>query len=531
MTESEGTPARNPAWKRIAGLAGLILLLALQIMATTSNWDEVLIDGRVYFVDADCYSRMTRVAAILDGGPWSLRSHSFENWPDGTRPHTTAGMDLLIAGGARTLGFFGISNSTDWAGAWISPLLGALTLIILWAWGGVMNLRFRWAMLLLIAVSPILAQAFKFGRPDHQSLVLFLITVGTALEALVWRKPGHRAVIVAWGLVWGSALWVSLYEPVILLGAILILRFGLLRGAAWTQGKLTGLSIAAGVFAVTLLMDGWRFGGSPPEVAEFFPRWAEQIGELAKVSLFSSAWFSWVGWLAPFGAFALAWNAWKERNPLSGLWIGMILLTTLLTMWQLRWGCYFAIVTAIALPFALQSLPVRSFVLAAGFILSLWPVADAWDWNTFPSPELQAKESEQIAERVQLREIAEMLRSGESRAILAPWWLTPPLVYWSGQPGVAGSSHQSLPGTVASAQFFLAGNPQSAMAILRDRKVRYVILDDPERTLSTSASLLQTEPTANALGRVLFEHPSKAGEWSLRFLGRTSFFVVFEVAE
>ena len=30
--------------------------------------------------------------------------------------------------------------------------------------------------------------------------------------------------------------------------------------------------------------------------------------------------------------------------------------------------------------------------------------------------------------------------------ILAPWWLSPPLAYWSGQPAVAGSSHEALPG-------------------------------------------------------------------------------------
>jgi hypothetical protein len=127
--------------------------------------------------------------------------------------------------------------------------------------------------------------------------------------------------------------------------------------------------------------------------------------------------------------------------------------------------------------------------------------------------------------------VAEILRAAEPGGILAPWWITPPLVYWSGQPGVAGSSHQSLPGIAASAEFFLAEHPDAAAAILRDRNVRYVILDDPERTLSTSAELLDREPGDAALGRALFEHPTEANAWGLRFVGRTAFFVVFRVAD
>ena len=46
------------------------------------------------------------------------------------------------------------------------------------------------------------------------------------------------------------------------------------------------------------------------------------------------------------------------------------------------------------------------------------------------------------------------LRSQETQPLLAPWGLSPSISYWSGQPAVAGSSHESLSGIAASARFF-----------------------------------------------------------------------------
>jgi hypothetical protein len=112
------------------------------------------------------------------------------------------------------------------------------------------------------------------------------------------------------------------------------------------------------------------------------------------------------------------------------------------------------------------------------------------------------------------------MRSPQKQPFLAPWWASPQVAYWSGQPGVAGTSHQSLAGIVDTARFFLAEKPADAAAILRDRGVRYVIIDDTSHTandlselliVSNSQSLLGLKQTsAQPLGDLLAKQPRLA---------------------
>jgi hypothetical protein len=134
------------------------------------------------------------------------------------------------------------------------------------------------------------------------------------------------------------------------------------------------------------------------------------------------------------------------------------------------------------------------------FLIALWPVAQDWDIKLFPDdhPELEIEKKQSLArlEAVRLREAAEAMRSNERQPFLAPWWLSPSIAYWSGQPGVAGSSHQSLPGIAASARFFLAPGPADAERIAQQLGVRWLLTDDPERLVATSQALLGAAPTA-----------------------------------
>jgi hypothetical protein len=65
--------------------------------------------------------------------------------------------------------------------------------------------------------------------------------------------------------------------------------------------------------------------------------------------------------------------------------------------------------------------------------------------------------------------------------ILAPWWLSPGLLYFSGQPIVAGSSHCGMSGIVDSARFFTATSWPEAEAILKQRQVRWIVAWDDRR--------------------------------------------------
>lgn len=507
--------------------AGLLVLLVLAFAAQTANWDRIFAGGGIYFVDADCYSRMTRVREVVAHPFTRISHHEFENYPDGADPHTTAPFDHLVALLAVLIAPF-TANPIDSAGAWISPLLGLAAVLFLWWWSRRENLPFAFAGLLLIAISPIIAQAFKLGRPDHQSLTLFLLAAGIAAEISLWRNPS-KAWAVFWGIAWGLALWVTLYEPLVLLLLLLVARPILLRKAAITKTWALAFGIAAGIFLISILLDGWRIHPQNPIVTEYFPRWSRQIGELSHLPPLSGQFPGWMGWLLPVLPLLLGWNFWKKQDRPAGLLLILLAATYGLAIWQLRWACYMALAAALALPFALTA--IRSHTLAwTLFALSLLPIAAQWATLLHPGPQAKAAHDEMRTDYQLLRQAATALISPDKTPILAPWWLSPPLTYWSGQPCIAGSSHQSLPGIVDSSRFYLETEPQAAREILKKHAVQYVVAYEPDRVLGAASALLGRPPRADALGFILYREPHQAPPF-LRLVYANAFFKIFEVTD
>src|SRR4029077_11648808 len=195
------------------------------------NYQDVFVAGNIYFVDADCYARMTRVQ-MCDAKPGLIvRHHAFENFPQGTTPHTTAPFDYLILGLSLLLKPFTM-HALDFAGAFVSPLLALLGAWFLWWWSRRMQFRYRWAMLILYAISPILVHGTELGRPDHQSLSILLVAIAICAE---WSFQNLQAInassddiresriamsIRRWAMIsaaaWALAIWVSAYEPLVL---------------------------------------------------------------------------------------------------------------------------------------------------------------------------------------------------------------------------------------------------------------------------------------------------------------------------
>jgi len=506
MTRSVTTEPSAAIARRIRSTLGLIVLLALQFLAVTANHEDVLIGDHVYFIDADCYSRMTRVASIMDGGAWSIRVHAFENWPTGTTPHTTAPLDFLIIGIAKLLPVLGIApeRALDLAGAWISPVLAFTLTLGLWLWMGWTRLKFRWMTVMLIAVSPVIVQAMKLGRPDHQSLLMLLIACSIAAEITMWLRPS-RGVAVLWGLAWACALWVSLFEPLILFALVGTTRAIVLRKSAWKGDWLTGWLVFGLAYGLAVACDGWRiWPGADLAIAQYFPRWASLLGELARIPLFSPQWIAWTGaGLLAFPILAIR-ALYPPRDRTAWLWLILLMATFSLSVWQLRWACYFVLLLSMAIPFALDSLHLRSLWINLGFVVGLWAIAAAWEAILYPEEPVMQRLFEQREENIQLRTIADAMNSPTGSGFIAPWWISPAVAYWSGQPGVSGSSHQSLAGIADTAKFFITSDPLEAQAILNQRKSTWVILDDPSRTLSTSAQLLETNASAGSMGNLLF---------------------------
>ncbi len=457
-----------------------LALCLLALVARCWNLADVFVDGRIYFVDADCYSRMTRAAMVAGGRGLVIRHHDFENFPHGVTPHTTAPLDWLIVGEKRILDFgFQISDfgktsvlrgqTLDLAGALVSPLLGALTCAWIAWWARRQDVGCAWTAPALFAVSPILVHGTVLGRPDHQSLLILLLAIALGAEwELRLRGIGaSRACGIVAGCAWALALWVSFYEPLVLLGFVLLLWCLGDRRRFTARECRAGWIVFAAVLCAAALIDGWR--ASWPGAA--FRAWQTTIGELRHLDWRSMTLLRWLGATCVVTPLLL-----RMANRKSQMTIMAVLLLLLaLTLWQVRWSYFLALAYAMSLPWQLAALP-RAWIGGLIFVLGLWPVARDWEAALFPEGAAAKARVETRAERVQLREVAAAMR-GERAGFLAPWWLSPALAYWSGQPGVAGSSHEALPGTMETARFFLAPSAAEAEAIARRLGVRWIVTD------------------------------------------------------
>jgi hypothetical protein len=129
---------------------------------------------------------------------------------------------------------------------------------------------------------------------------------------------------------------------------------------------------------------------------------------------------------------------------------------------------------------------------------------------------------------VALREAAVAIRGLPDGGVLAPWWFSPAIVWWSGKPCVGGTSHQSLPGIVDSCVFYLAGDEAEGGKILENRKVRAVIAYEPDRVVSNSEQILGRKAEGSTLAEQLYKKRPLEGV-GLVFENR--FFKVYEVAD
>ena len=221
---------------------------------------------------------MTRAQMVAEHPGMIIRHHDFENFPQGVKTHTTAPLDYLIVSlksvVAISLHFFDPQKSTslhsqalDIAGALIGPLLGTLgtVFVAVWAW----SLRFRfWGIPLLVyALSPILVHGTVLGRPDHQALLILLLTVALGAEIALVRPTLDPTTSSAtrqsfWsvvsGLFWALSLWVSVYEPLVLLATVVIIGLAFDRRSIFSHERRRGWV----VFLISLaLIPRCRFAG------------------------------------------------------------------------------------------------------------------------------------------------------------------------------------------------------------------------------------------------------------------------------
>jgi hypothetical protein len=511
-------------WCLLCGLIGLF--------ARFHNLTEVLVDGRFYFVDADCYSRMTRAERVLREPGTVVRVHEFENWPDGIVSHATAPMDYAIAGLSRVLlpvlalpSRFAVlaPAAIDAAGALVGPLIGVCisALIALWA-GGLLDAKGVrcggwWAAPLLFAVSPALVHATVFGRPDHQSLILAcMAVVFAAEERLIRGGPSPNTWAWTGGVGMGLGLWVSLFEPLVILGVILVTG-ALFWRRSWTVAIrlrwLIGLFV---FFAIGLAVDGIHFAAPETQWREALLRWGGTIGELRSLNSFLelSRWCGLAVWAVPLGLWFIVRG---EGLEMMG-WLALFVCLGVLSVWQIRWGAYFALAVVFAAPWALAAV-TSSWTRVFAVLVSMWPVASEWDALCFPKPAAAYAKHLARSERINARRAAERLRSPDIEPFVAPWWHSPSIAYWSGQPAVAGSGHQGIAGIVDTARVYMSTEPAVAREVFARRGVKWVIAADVSQVVQNSAAILGSTPAVESphavpLAELLWK-PVLSPEWGL----------------
>ncbi|MFN2623497.1 MAG: hypothetical protein ABR611_11700 [Chthoniobacterales bacterium] len=499
--------------RALIAIAEVLVFSALVITTRCANYRDVFIGGDVYFTDADCYARMTRVRICFEHPGTIVRHHAFENFPAGTTPHTTAPFDYLVA----TLS---IVMPIDFAGAIISPLLALLTGWFLWWWSRRIRLPYRGALLLVFAISPILVHGTELGRPDHQSLLISLIAVALCAEWSLATRDSREWSLVS-GAAWGLALWVSLYEPLILLVVLLLVQLLVARKNFFTRNRLIGWAVCGGLVLLALVIER-RLPFAWPNNTAIFSNWAATIGELRPVWPNDPALLRWTGLLLiPLPA--LLWIALRRRRTIPMFLAALLVATFVLTVWQARWAYFFVMIFALSLPACLSLIKSR----IAGWTLiaiSLFPILKDWDEKLWPNEFQSALIAERRADAIGWRQAAKQIDG----PFLAPWWWSPAVAYWSGQPGVAGSSHEALPGTEQSARFFLAPDTETAKSILLKTKVAWVLAYDAGRTAANSAAILGVSPPEKALAAILDRTPSQAPAF-LRLTAQNSACKLFRV--
>jgi hypothetical protein len=503
------------------GLASIeIIILSALIMATRcANYQDVFVGGNIYFIDADCYARMTRVQLVNAKPGLIVRHHAFENFPQGTTPHTTAPLDYLIFWLSLLLKPF-TPNAVDLAGAFVSPLVALLGGWFLWWWSRRMRFRYGWVMLILYAISPILVHGTELGRPDHQSLSMLFVTIAICAE---WSSQTKAVDLAAstdhdrWGIVsgvaWALAIWNSAYESLVLFVLVIVVSALTNRKALSAKSRGVGWLCFFLIIGVALLIERRIPSLSIFHSNAVFKNWASTIGELAHALPANPSWLPWCGYfllIAPL----LIWHSVarsSRKNELTTPAFVLVLLVTTyaLTIWQARWGYFFVLIFALALPALLEPIKSRAAVGVA-FALSIFPILRDWDEKLWPGEPQFAGRVEQRNESAQIRDLALNLQSSDVRPFLAPWWLSPSIAYWSGQPGVAGSSHESLSGIQDSARFFLSEDLQEAREILKKREVAWVFAYDSERVTQNSAAILNRGLSPHSLCRVLDRTPGQA---------------------
>jgi asparagine N-glycosylation enzyme membrane subunit Stt3 len=231
------------------------------------GWSDVEIGGGeivLKFDDASYHARRAHFSFVRF--PRVLSFDHYLDHPDGSPSPWPPLYDLALGGAARLwsrseLGF-------ERTAAWISPLLGALTLLPVFAAGRTLGgTGIGLLAAALLATLPIHVLYSDVGNPDHHAAVSLLGTIWLALLLHAARRPGapgaaaalagvRAALLFTWS---GSLLYLAVAEGLLLGVGVLLARRDLLLGQA--LGATAAVLLVAPVVAASgEPLGGWFSG-------------------------------------------------------------------------------------------------------------------------------------------------------------------------------------------------------------------------------------------------------------------------------
>ena len=449
---------------------------------------------RPWAVEADCYSQLARAQRILHGEGLIQNHFKVENWPEGLAPSTSAPFDYVILLLYAPLALF-TRHPLDWAGALVSPALW-VGLVFFWMVFRSREFNFAGRALLLIgsAALPAFIWATACGRPRHQSMILALMAMGLTAEYERWQieLTPKRAWNIFAGIVWGLACWTSLFEPSVVVAALVL--YNLVVRRRENPAFLISFGIvmlAAFALEGTHTLTASRLLLHPPaEYQAALTNWLGTIAEVRPGVHFDPDFLARqvMRTLSLLLLPVVAWVLWAQTNwnKTDRFLVLLAALLMLCAVWQGRWIYYANLAELFLIVRFYQMAPTRRprLVVLAVFLLGLLNIDVLRVRAAAQSPANQPS--------LQLAQISRAIDA--PGGIMAPWWLSPGLLYFSGQPIVSGSSHCGISGIVASAKFFTANSWADAERILRERRVRWIVVwDDPAYEyplLNTSRGIL-----------------------------------------
>jgi len=445
-------------------------------------------------IEADCYSQLARVQRILDGQGLIQNHFTVENWPEGLTPSTTAPFDYVILILWAPLALL-TKHPLDWAGAIVSPALWVV-LVVFWLLfrSREFSLAGRGLLVLGSTALPALILATEFGRPRHLSLTLVLMAMALTAEYERWQIELHpkRAWNLFAGIAWGLACWTSLFEPALVITVLVI--FNLIARRREDFAFLVSFGF---VMLIALVVERVHIFIPPREYYPFLANWLANIAEVQPVGYYTfiqQMTFLSFFTLVPFVSWRLLRRLGDRRTDF--LFILLTILMAVLMFLQSRWVYYANLAELFLIVRYCQTTPLHwpKLVVLAFFLFGLGYDNVLKLVDRAPVPPNQPSQ--------QLLQIAHAMDG--PGGIMAPWWLSPGLLYFSGNPIVAGSSHCGISGIVASASFFASPSWSAAEKILQQRKVRWVVVWD-DQTVYNGQQMIY--PLLNSSRQILGAQP------------------------